>query len=360
MVWKGNNAKLFFYLTGLLVMTHALNSQQYTLGLKNFTYIDDSRIWNNCPRVLEVTVWYPTNDASPAEHIYNETWKIKDVIKNATFPTNTKLPLIIFSHGFSGNQWQNSWFAENLAQNGYMVASVRHYGNSVPNMIPEICVRPWNRPQDMSFILDKILSNFEYVQHVDINRIGAAGFSQGGIACMWLAGVQANLTSKNIKEQITMMNDPFVREKFFKDVPSEKMDSLLDNFTSYDFEQANRSYYDNRFKAVFSMAPGIDDQNVMFTEQGLAQATTPTYIITGEFDEGTIEQTPFFAYNIPFCTCTILSGQVTHWTLLNEETAEGKLKNPFLTIDPPSINRDEIHAIVTKEALDFFNKHLLK
>jgi len=351
--------KLFLNLTGLLMMTHAHNSQPYTLGLTEFVCTDESRVFENQPRILEVTIWYPTNDTAPLQHIYNETWKIRDVIRNASFPVNIKFPLIIFSHGFSGNQWQNSWFAENLAQHGYVVAVVRHYGNSAPNMIPEICVRPWNRPQDMSFVLDKILANPDYTQHIDINRIGAAGFSQGGIACMWLAGVQAFLTPENIKQQITMINDPDLRVKFFSSFSPDRLNSLLDNFTEKDFEHANQSYYDKRFKAVFSIAPGIDDQNVMFTQQGLAYAKTPTYIITGEVDEGTIEQTPFFAYNIPLCTCTILSGQVTHWTLLNEGTEEGKLKKPYLTVDHPSINRDEIHSIVALEALMFFNKRLV-
>jgi predicted dienelactone hydrolase len=224
-------------------------------------------------------------------------------------------------------------------------------------MIPEVCVRPWNRPQDMSFILDELFKS-EYAQYIDTERIGAAGFSQGGIACFWLAGARAHLTPKNVKQQMVMMFEPEMQALHFKEIPQERLDALLDNFTAQDFEQANQSYYDARFKAVFSMAPGIDDQNVMFTEQGLAQVKTPTYIITGESDEGTIEQTPFFAHNIPYCTCTILSGQVTHWTLLNEGTEQGKINKPSRTVDDLAINREEVHGVVALEALIFFDKHL--
>jgi len=343
---------------GLLPMTIIANEPLFSLGLVEFTYIDTSRIFENKPRFLEVTIWYPTHDSTPSQIIKNDTWKIKNVIKNASLPSNQTFPLIIFSHGFSGNQWQNSWFAEFFAQQGYIVASVRHYGNSMPLMIPEICVRPWNRPEDMSFILDNILQESFFKEHIDSNKIVAAGFSQGGIACMWLAGIQAHLTPENIQQQITMMNDATMRSKFFKNVPSEKMDSLLDEFTTQDFKEANRLYYDSRFKAVFAIAPGIDDQNVMFTAEGLSKAQTPTYIIVGESDEGTVEQIPFFTEHIPFCKSVILPGYVTHWTLLNEGTQEGKDKQAYITVDHPSINRNKIHQFVALEALHFFDTYL--
>lgn len=338
-------------------MTQLSHNQHYALGLRELTYVDYSRTCDGQPRKLEVALWYPTPDTTPLEKMPDETWKIKDVIKNASFPTYTKLPLIIFSHGYSSNQWHNSWFAENFAANGYIVASVRHYGNSMPNMIPELCVRPWERPQDMSFVLDELLRS-DYAEYIDTNHIGAAGFSQGGIACFWLAGARAHLTPENIKQQMVMINNPELRSFHFKNIPSDRLDTILDNFTTQDFEDANQSYYDARFKAVFAMAPGIDDKNIMFTECGLAQVKTPTYIITGESDEGTIEQTPFFAHNIPYCTCTILSGKVTHWTLLNEATEQGKLNRPSRTVDHPSINREEVHEVVVLEALMFFNKNV--
>jgi len=351
--------KTVFTFLGLISMATTANNQHiFSLGFTERTYVDYSRVFEGQPRTLEVAIWYPTHDTTPLQKIENDTWKIKDVIKNASFPSSQKFPLIIFSHGFSGNQWNHTWFAEFFAQHGYIVAAIRHYGNSMPLMIPEICVRPWNRPEDMSFVLDHILQDPYLKQYIDGDKIGAAGFSQGGSACIWVAGAQAHLTPDNVKQQIAMHNEPFMREKFFKNVPAEHMDSLIDNFTKKDFEQANRSYYDARFKVVFSIAPGIDDQNVMFIEQGLNQAKTPTYIIVGEADEGTVEQIPFIAQHIRNCKCVILPGKVTHWTLLNEGTQEGRWSKPYITIDHPSIDRAAIHEYVAKEALQFFNHFL--
>lgn len=340
-------------------MPQPSQNQPYSLGLIELIYKDYNRSFNGQPRQLDVSIWYPTIDTTPLEEMLDETWKIKNVIKNASFPTNTKLPLIVFSHEYNVNQWQNSWFAENFAENGYIVASVHHYGNSTLNIIPEICVRSWHRPQDMSFVLNELLKS-EYAKYIDINRIGAAGFSQGGIACFWLAGARAHLTPENIKLQMVMTNNSELQAFHFKNILFDQLDTILDNFTNQDFEKANQSYYDARFKAVFAMAPCVTNKNVMFTQQGLAQIKTPTYIMTGESDEEVIEQTTFFAHNIPYCTCSILSGQVTHWTLLNEYTEAGKSNQQQHTVDHPSINRKNVHDVITLEALMFFDKHLQK
>ena len=289
---------IILILVGFLTMPQQSHAQLFSLGLTEFVCTDYSRIFNNLPRTLEVTVWHPTHDTSPYQKIEHQTWKIKDVIKNASFPAKSRFPLIIFSHGYSGNQWQNSWIIESLVQHGYIVAAIRHYGNSYPNMIPEICVRPWNRPEDMSFVLDYILNDTELSQHIDQSRIGAAGFSQGGMACLWLAGIRAHLIPENLRKQITLIYDPRTRERHFPNISLEYLNSVLDYFEPQDFEQANKSYYDNRFKAVCAIAPGIDEENFMFTPAGLSLAKTPSYIIVGAADDGTVEQCAFFNQHI--------------------------------------------------------------
>jgi len=344
---------------GFYTMTFSSHINSAPIGLQELVFEDSARIFNEQKRIIEVALWYPTQQKTSPEKIEFGIWKIKDATRNASFEPTTQLPLIIFSHGYSGNQWVNTWFAEHLAEQGYMVAIVRHYGNSYRNMIPEICARPWNRAQDLSFILDQLLQHPQFKNHIDTDRIGAAGFSQGGVACMWLAGIKAHLTPENFRQQITIVNHPECKQLHFKDIPSERLDTVLDNFTQQDFEQANRSYYDNRFKAVFVIAPGIDEENIMFTPHGLSQSKTPVHITVGEADEGTLDQSIFFAQHIP-CTINIIPGYVTHMTLLNEGTQEGKLKKPTYTTDHPSVDRKQVHTSVTKQALEFFNHHLIK
>ncbi len=354
------NIIIFVTLLGYHTMTFLSEEKITSIGLQELLFEDEQRIFDQKTRMIEVAVWYPTQQKTPGEKIDSDIWIIKNAIKNAPLDSTTKLPLIIFSHGYSGDQWAHTWFAEYFAEHGYIVAIVRHYGNSYPNMIPEICVRPWNRPQDLSFVLDQLLKHEEFKDSIDTNRIGAAGFSQGGVACMWLAGVKAHLTRENLKQQITMVHDPEYKQLHFKNIPSDRLDNVLDNFTEQDFTQANRSYYDQRFKAVFVMAPGIDEENIMFNPDGLSQSKIPMHITVGQIDEGTVEQSIFFSQHIPNCTLTIIPGYVTHWPLLNEGTPEGKLKRPIYTIDHPSVDRKKIHSDTADQALEFFNLNFAK
>src|SRR5205814_7903103 len=129
--------------------------RNHTIGLKHVQYIDTGRIFNDKPRVLGVSVWYPADPLAQTHEVEQDIiWKMQDVAKDTPiFSQCKKLPLILFSHGYTGSPYGTSWFAEYLACHGYIVASVKHYGNSWDSIIPEIGVRPWNRPQDLSFVL---------------------------------------------------------------------------------------------------------------------------------------------------------------------------------------------------------------
>jgi len=316
------------------------------IGITQLRYIDTSRHFKNSDRILDVLFWYPVDSKEKTEKIEYGAWKMHDAARNAPCSlAKGKLPLILFSHGYSGYPQANSWFAERLAQNGFIVASVRHWGNASPDLIPELSAKAWNRPKDLSFVLDKILKDPKWKNCIDENRIGAAGYSQGGLACLWVGGLTGNLTRSILHEQITVIDDP----------------NVLKNFTEEDFKDANRSYKDERIKAAFAMAPALDDRNLMFKGDGLSKIKIPVYIVVGECeDESVIEEyAKPFAKNIPNCMLNILPGKVTHWTLLNEG-AEGKENEPFfnLTKDDPSISRKNIHDKIASLAVEFFNRNL--
>ena len=334
----------------------------FTIGLSETQCVDTTRIFQDQQRVLDIAIWYPVAKSTPTQKIEFGIWKIQDAAKNAPiFSQGKKLPLILFSHGYSGNQWVGTWFAEYLAAHGYIVAAVRHYGNSFRNMIPEICARPWNRPKDVTVALDHMLSLPDFKDHIDPNRIGVAGFSQGGIASMWVGGVQAELTPEILSEQITLIDNPELRAMHFNDIPAERLDAVLKDFTPSDFAQANQSYRDNRIKAAFVIAPGIDEKNLMFTKLGLSKASIPMHITIGQAeDASSIDDARFFAQHIPNCSLSIIPGQVTHFTLLNEGTEEGKKIKPMFTVDDPSVNRSEVHQSVAAMALKFFEQTLSK
>jgi predicted dienelactone hydrolase len=329
---------------------HYGNDKTHAIGFTELTFIDTTRVYEGKPRNVDVFIWYPIESTQQQTKKVHGIWQIIDAEKDAPlFPRDKKLPLVLFSHGYSGEPYGYSWFAEYLASHGYIVASVKHSGNTYGNMILEICARPWNRPQDLRFALDQLLANSSFKDAIDENRIGAAGFSQGGVTSLWLAGIQADLTQESVHKHTETINDD----------PAWK--AVHEQFTQEDIQAANLSYKDDRIKAVFAMAPALDFDNWVFTsKEKIAQVKIPVEIVTGasDADVSIKENAEFFVANIPNSTLIILPGQVTHWPFLNESTPEGKKINPTITIDDPSINRGEIHKQVGAMALQFFNKYL--
>lgn len=68
-------------------------------------------------------------------------------------------------------------------------------------------------------------------------------------------------------QQITVIDHPDYRHAHFKAFSSARLNAVLKNFTQKDFEESNQSYRDDRFKAVFAMAPGIDQKNYVLPEK---------------------------------------------------------------------------------------------
>jgi predicted dienelactone hydrolase len=336
---------LGFLIIPLYFIKNATNPVGFTYP--EIQYEDPSRIIDGKPRPLTVVLWYPTNNTVHTESRTYGFWKIDPAAIDAPIATEEKLPLILFSHGYGGDPYGNSWFAHYVASHGYIVACVKHYGNAYNNIIPQISARPWNRPLDMSLILDHLLADERFKKYIDSDRIGAAGFSQGGITALWLAGAQANVTPQHLRDHMATIKDDAWR-------------SMFAHYTHDDIQQANLSYRDERIKAVCAMAPGIDHDNWMFFKEGINSIHVPVCLIVGDEDTtvSAAAYTKFFAQHIATAQLTILHPHITHWTFMNESTEEGKTINPLLTVDNPSVNRTCIHKEIGAIALHFFDTWL--
>lgn len=135
-------------------------------------------------RVLEGTVWFPEGE-----------------------PTN--LPLIIYSHGFSGFHKENSRLAKYLASNGYVVASVDFplSGRETLAEVPQL-LDIANQPGDVSAVIDHVLALSSKSQSVLYNkvssdRIGALGLSLGGLTTA-LVSYHPDYKDSRIKAAVMM------------------------------------------------------------------------------------------------------------------------------------------------------------
>lgn len=139
-------------------------------------------------RPLSVGMWYPTHDEGAQEIVAeNPVFHGVSVIKNAG-PETGSHALVLLSHGYGGS-WRNlSWLARELAQKGYVVAAPNHPGTTTFDRSPQEASKLWERPRDLSRVIDTLLADQSLAGDIAARRIGAIGHSLGGWTVTEVAG----------------------------------------------------------------------------------------------------------------------------------------------------------------------------
>jgi predicted dienelactone hydrolase len=353
-MFKKKRLKWLFYLAAPLIVLilpingglklsryfKTINLQPQKTGITTFHFHDAER---NRPIVTEV--WYPIDANTPAK-ASSGFWLRCDEARDAPLSKKqSKYPLIVMSHGQSCDRFTNSWLAEILAANGYIVAAMDHYGNTWNNKIPELYAQPWERPKDISFVLDQILSTSQFKDRIDRTRIGFAGYSLGGGTGLWIAGAEAN--------QIDLVQIKTNCQRDLADVVSPELIEQID------FNKARGSFRDRRFSAMVIMAPAL---GWLFEEDSLKRISIPIYIFAPEKDQvvPTESNAMIFAKKISRASLKILP-ETNHYVFLNRTTVIGKrFLEPKYCEDPTTIDRKKVHEEIAKNTVLFFDEHLQK
>lgn len=111
-------------------------------------------------------------------------------VKDCPLP-GTKLPLIVFSHGYA------AWFgahhdtAAALADGGFVVAAINHPGDNGKDRSKSDDLSVFgSRPADMVRLINFLLQDWKDKAAVDSSRIGVFGFSKGGYTALALIGAK--------------------------------------------------------------------------------------------------------------------------------------------------------------------------
>jgi predicted dienelactone hydrolase len=257
-----------------------------------------------------------------------------------------KFPLVILSHGSGGEYYNHTWLIDSLIENGFIVAALNHPMNTTRDNTDEGVISVWHRPRDISVLLDYLLNDSNWVNVIDENRIGAAGFSSGGYTVLALAGA---------------IYDPELMSAYCTSQERGKDCELATDSSNVDFRDSSASYKDERIKSVFSMAPAVGSS---ITKESLAEIELPVFIIASKDDElvnpkqGAIR----YAENIPLSDLVLLpSGGHFIFLECNAITAVVDWFNSELDLCGTKFNvdRDEIREMVSAKAVSFFNDNLL-
>jgi predicted dienelactone hydrolase len=143
------------------------------------------------PRPLTVTVWYPAADTKPLETFgENKAFYGTVAMRNATPGSSHSRPLVVLSHGYGGS-WRNlGWLAVKLVAKGYVVAAPDHPGTTTFDRSLAQAAMLWQRPRDLSRVIDRMVADASPAGAIDPRRIAAIGHSLGGWTVAALAGAR--------------------------------------------------------------------------------------------------------------------------------------------------------------------------
>jgi predicted dienelactone hydrolase len=318
-------------------------SQPNHVGQRTLLFEDSGR-----SRKLVTEVWYPTSDNAQEK---NETPFVRmETARNGAISTG-KFPLILFSHGTGGGRLTVEWLCAGLAANGFIVAAVDHFGNTFDNPIPAEFVKFWERPQDIRFVLDRLLES-DITSSIDTNKIGAAGFSLGGYTSIALAGAQMDYEAL----VAYMKTERGRKEAEIPEMPG--LLSMLDQAEMHALFKKAPGLHDPRIKSVFAMSPALGQG--FPSKDNFKNVSASVYIVGAGNDQICPLETnaKHYAATIPSAKFKVVGEKAGHYVFLNEATEGLKSQAPVYFQDVVGVDRHAIHELTLNHAVEHFKKTL--
>lgn len=236
---------------------------------------------------VRVTVWYPAAEGAEEKSLdlgppKDPLFYVGAAAPNAAFADARRRPVILFSHGYGGSARMMAWFTTVLAQQGYVVIAVDHPGNNgIDKMTVPGAILFWDRPGDLQAALDKAAADPVIGAHMDLRRLGVAGFSAGGFAALAAAGGRVDL--KRFRAFCESHPDDGVCKPQLElpVTPAESQAALSTPELAAEAAHAGDDHSIRGVRAVFAMAPAIVQA---FDPASLSAIGTPVSIILGDAD----------------------------------------------------------------------------
>ncbi len=287
-------------------------NMNYSAGSKTIRIFDEANNIN-----FETWLLYPNTDES-------QNIKIGPYSINACPDgkiANGKFPLVLLSHGGGGSHLLYRIVAQYLAQNGYIVAMIEHHGNnrndnSLEGQIKNVTLRT----KHIQFVIDTLLTDPDFMAHIDSQHIFMIGHSMGGCTALAIAGA---VPWSMEREQIEVAHD-------------------------------------ERVKALVLFAPAVAWYQ---HPDSFNNVDIPIVVFSAEHDTLT-----------PYWQADLIKKNVKNSALVNVRTVKNAGHLSFLapfpenmrnknfppSQDPDGFDREAFHETLKVEVLDIFNKQLKK
>jgi len=336
------------------------------VGYAHVTVPGNTALRGDPSNQLQVVVWYPAPAGTTAIPIvigppgspYFVEGRAAQDAQLAASPAH--MPLIVVSHGTGGTAMDLSWLCAGLAAAGSIVASVDHAGNNA--LQPETVAGNtlwWMRADDLSRVIDGLLATPRFAPRIDRSRIGAAGFSLGGLTVLMLAGARADVSLLETY-CASKPKTPLCTGESTPEIPDlrTRAQALAASDPTYRAALAANSisHRDARVKAVFSIAPAL---GAAIVPGSLGAIDVPAALVAGFGDpilpvgDNAIAD----ALGIPNAELTIFPKPVAHYTFLTACAPAGERQfAPICGDSGPT--RIAVHNATVDLARSFFAANL--
>lgn len=268
-------------------------------------------------------------------------------------------PLVVISHGHGGSDLGHHDLAVYLASHGFIAATLEHprdnFHDASGDGHPEVEI---GRPIQVEAVISMLLDDPHWKTSIDPQRIGVAGFSNGGYTSLLLVGAVPRFTRfmDYCTAHPTDSNQCGGVDAFKAEVarhgqtPEQMLTAMQGEFHRWG------DPHDPRVKAAFAMAP----QSLVFDKAGLASIDRPVFLYYGQDDRVLIPR--YNALHIAPLIKTLVGIRMIpkagHYVFLSPCSPQLARDAPEICLDPPGVDRVAAHRQVDADALAFFRKAL--
>jgi len=308
---------------------------------------------------VRVTIWYPASpDAKevsldigpPGKALF----KVGSAAPGAGFADNRRRPVILFSHGFGGTARMMAWFTLPLARAGYVVIAVEHPGNNATDkMTVSGAAMLWDRPGDLAAALGASRADPTIGPHLDLGRLGVAGFSAGGFTSLVASGARVDVARLQAFCNANPTDGVCRPQKEFPLSTPRMLAALTSPELAPEAAHSGDDHSVHGVRAAFAIAPAPVQ---MLDPASLKADETPVAIILGDADPVAAPDTNgrLAARDLPHVELEVLPG-VGHYDFLATCTPAGVAAVPACA---DKVAQDPTHQAAIDMALAFFARTL--
>jgi len=308
---------------------------------------------------VKVTIWYPAAGGSEEKSLDigpagQPMFFVGAAAPDASFADERRRPVILFAHGYGGSARMMGWFTTVLAQQGYVVIAVDNPGNNnfdKPTLPGAVLL--WDLPGDLEAALEAAKADPVIGQHLDLRRLGVAGFATGGLTALEAAGARFDL--ERLRAFCSAHPDDGIcrPQPEFPVTQAQAAEALATPQLAPEAARAGEDHSIRGVKAAFAMAPAFVQA---LDPASLTAMTTPVSIVLGDADPVAAPHTNggAAARAIPRAQLKALPG-VGHYDFLSTCSPQARAR---LAICQSEVPQGQTHVATLQTALVFFGRTL--